>query len=40
MTPPVGLAPYNIRVNPAGGAQLPTAHACRVPAPPAGYPER
>ena len=40
MAPPASLAPYNIRVNPTGGARTRTAHPCRVSAPPAGYPER
>jgi len=40
MTPPASRAPYNIRVNPTGGARTRTARPCRVSAPPAGYPER
>ena len=40
MTPPASLAPYNIRVNPAGGARARSANPRRVSAPPAGYPDR
>ena len=40
MTPPTIRAPYNIRVNPTGGARTRAAHPYRVSAPPAGYPDR